>query len=52
MAATKRAHVLQFAVLGLLHEGPLHGYELRKRLNGVLGTFRAVASLEYLLIPN
>ena len=39
----KRTHVLQFAVLGLLHEGPLHGYELRKRLNGVLGTFRAIS---------
>ncbi len=43
MAATKRAHVLQFAVLGLLHEGPMHGYELRKRLNSVLGTFRAIS---------
>ncbi len=43
MAPAKRTHVLQFAVLGLLHEGPLHGYELRKRLNGVLGTFRAIS---------
>jgi DNA-binding PadR family transcriptional regulator len=43
VAATKRAHVLQFAVLGLLHEGPMHGYELRKRLNSVLGTFRAIS---------
>lgn len=42
MAVAKRS-VLQFAVLGLLHEGPLHGYELRKRLNGVLGTFRAIS---------
>ena len=33
--------VLEFAVLGLLHDSPMHGYELRKRLNGVLGTFRA-----------
>jgi DNA-binding PadR family transcriptional regulator len=33
--------VLEFAVLGLLHEGPMHGYELRKRLNGVLGSLRA-----------
>jgi DNA-binding PadR family transcriptional regulator len=38
---TKRAGVLEFAVLGLLHESPLHGYELRKRLNALLGTFRA-----------
>ena len=43
MAAAKRTHVLEFAVLGLLHEGPMHGYELRKRLNGVLGTFRAIS---------
>ena len=42
MAVAKRS-VLQFAVLGLLHEGPMHGYELRKRLNGVLGTFRAIS---------
>ncbi len=42
MAVAKRS-ILQFAVLGLLHEGPLHGYELRKRLNGVLGTFRAIS---------
>src|SRR3954447_10384978 len=33
--------VLEFAVLGLLHESPMHGYELRKRLNAMLGTFRA-----------
>lgn len=33
--------VLEFAVLGLLHESPLHGYELRKRLNGSLGFLRA-----------
>lgn len=33
--------ILEFAVLGLLHESPLHGYELRKRLNAVLGHFRA-----------
>jgi DNA-binding PadR family transcriptional regulator len=33
--------MLEFAVLGLLHESPMHGYELRKRLNALLGTFRA-----------
>ena len=33
--------VLELAVLGLLHETPMHGYELRKRLNTVLGAFRA-----------
>lgn len=39
----RRSAVLEFAVLGLLHESPLHGYELRKRLNGVLGSFRAIS---------
>ena len=38
---SKRAGVLELAVLGLLHESPMHGYELRKRLNAMLGTFRA-----------
>jgi DNA-binding PadR family transcriptional regulator len=33
--------VLELAVLGLLHESPLHGYELRQRLKATLGTFRA-----------
>lgn len=28
-------------MLGSLHETPLHGYELRKRLNTLLGMFRA-----------
>jgi len=36
-----RSATLELAVLGLLHETPLHGYELRKRLNGLLGAFRA-----------
>ena len=39
----KRTDVLELAVLGLLHESPMHGYELRKRLNGVLGAFRALS---------
>ncbi|MGI9209355.1 MAG: helix-turn-helix transcriptional regulator [Rhodococcus sp. (in: high G+C Gram-positive bacteria)] len=33
--------MLELAVLGLLHEAPMHGYELRKRLNTLLGMFRA-----------
>ena len=33
--------MLELAVLGLLSESPLHGYELRKRLATLLGTFRA-----------
>ncbi|GAA1541052.1 MULTISPECIES: PadR family transcriptional regulator [Dermacoccus] len=40
---SRRGTVLEFAVLGLLHEAPLHGYELRKRLTGVLGAFRVVS---------
>ena len=36
-----RSDVLETAVLGLLNESPLHGYELRRRLNLVLGSFRA-----------
>lgn len=36
----KRSGVLEFAVLGLLHESPMHGYELRKRLNVLLGSLR------------
>ena len=38
---TNRSGVLELAVLGLLHETPMHGYELRKRLNSLLGAFRA-----------
>jgi DNA-binding PadR family transcriptional regulator len=38
-----RTGVLEFAVLGLLHRTPMHGYELSKQLNSVLGAFRAVA---------
>jgi DNA-binding PadR family transcriptional regulator len=33
--------MLEIAVLGLLNESPMHGYELRKRLSTLLGTFRA-----------
>jgi DNA-binding PadR family transcriptional regulator len=38
---TRRSDVLELAVLGLLHESPMHGYELRKRLNVMLGWNRA-----------
>jgi DNA-binding PadR family transcriptional regulator len=38
-----RSDVLEPAILGLLHQTPLHGYELRKRLNVVLGSFRALS---------
>lgn len=40
---TRRGEVLELAVLGLLHESPLHGYELRKRLTGVLGWGRMLS---------
>src|ERR1700748_932748 len=33
--------MLEIAVLGWLSESPMHGYELRKRLATLLGTFRA-----------
>lgn len=33
--------MLEFAILGVLHEAPMHGYELRKRLTALLGAFRA-----------
>ncbi|MET9343502.1 PadR family transcriptional regulator [Nonomuraea sp. NPDC003804] len=39
--ASGQGRVLELAVLGSLHETPLHGYELRKRLNALLGMFRA-----------
>jgi DNA-binding PadR family transcriptional regulator len=40
---SRRTDVLDLAVLGLLHESPQHGYELRKRLNSMLGPFRALS---------
>jgi DNA-binding PadR family transcriptional regulator len=33
--------VLELAVLGVLYDDPMHGYELRKRLTDLLGAFRA-----------
>ena len=38
-----RSGVLEFAVLGLLYRTPMHGYELSKQLNMLLGTFRALS---------
>jgi DNA-binding PadR family transcriptional regulator len=40
---SRRADVLELAVLGLLHDVPMHGYELRKHLNALLGAFRALS---------
>jgi DNA-binding PadR family transcriptional regulator len=36
--------MFELAILGLLHETPMHGYELRKRLTTILGAFRAAIS--------
>ena len=40
---SRRSDVLTLAVLGLLQDSPMHGYELRKRLSGTLGAFRALS---------
>ena len=39
----RRGETIELAVLGLLHEGPMHGYELRKRLNLMLGWTRLLS---------
>jgi DNA-binding PadR family transcriptional regulator len=39
----RKGTALEMAVLGLLHESPLHGYELRKRLNLLLGWTRLLS---------
>jgi DNA-binding PadR family transcriptional regulator len=36
--------MLDLAILGLLHESPMHGYELRKQLSTKLGAIRAAIS--------
>lgn len=43
MPGARRSEVLPLAVLGLLHDSPMHGYELRKRLSSILGVFRALS---------
>lgn len=40
---SRRGEVLDLAVLGLLHDHPMHGYELRKQLHTSLGSFRALS---------
>jgi DNA-binding PadR family transcriptional regulator len=39
----RRGETIELAVLGLLHEGPMHGYELRKRLTLMLGWGRVLS---------
>lgn len=36
--------MLELAILGILQESPMHGYELRKQLTTKLGAFRAAIS--------
>ena len=38
-----RSESLEFALLGLHSQTPLHGYELRKRLTSIFGPFRALS---------
>ena len=38
-----RSESLEFALLGLLSQTPLHGYELRKRMGTIFGPFRALS---------
>lgn len=40
---TRRGETLELAVLGLLHDAPMHGYELRKELIGLLGWGRVLS---------
>src|SRR5688572_5592733 len=42
--ARRRPAMLELAILGLLHESSMHGYELRKQLATKLGAFRAAIS--------
>ncbi|MBD8871017.1 PadR family transcriptional regulator [Nocardioides donggukensis] len=39
----RRGETIELAVLGLLQESPMHGYELRKRLNLMLGWGRVLS---------
>ncbi len=41
--ANKRGDALELAVLGLLNESPMHGYELRKRVTSLLGWGRVLS---------
>lgn len=40
---SSRGKALEMAVLGLLHDAPMHGYELRKQLIGLLGWGRVLS---------
>ena len=40
----KRAFPVEYAILGLLHDGPLHGYALRNRVDETLAPFWTIAT--------
>src|SRR3954452_9259105 len=40
---TREASMLEFAILGLLQQAPMHGYELRKELAQMLGGLRSIS---------
>ena len=40
---TRRGAAVELAVLGLLADSPMHGYELRKQVNGLLGRSRLLS---------
>ncbi|MGB3184294.1 MAG: PadR family transcriptional regulator [Ornithinimicrobium sp.] len=40
---SRRSDMLELAILGLLQDAPMHGYELRKQVHRVLGTVRALS---------
>ncbi len=39
----RHADVLELAILGLLHEQEMHGYEIRRRLRDELGLFANIS---------
>lgn len=39
----KKADMLEFAILGILQDGPAHGYELRKRVAAALGPMQSIS---------
>lgn len=41
---SKRTFPVEYAILGLLSDGPLHGYALRKRLDAALSPFWTIAT--------
>jgi DNA-binding PadR family transcriptional regulator len=43
VVVAKRGGAVELAVLGLLHESPMHGYELRKRVSALLGWGRVLS---------